>query len=90
MTPRTPGERIAEIEQRLRSSLAPEILEITDESGLHAGHAGARDGRGHYHVRIASVRFNGLSNLARQRRIYESLGDLFTTDIHAVRISIDA
>lgn len=90
MTLRNPSERLAEIELRLRSSLAPEALEVTDESHLHAGHAGARDGRGHYHVRIASVRFKGLSAVARHRLIYEALGDLLTTDIHAVRISIDA
>ena len=77
------------MELRLRSSLAPEVLEVTDESHLHAGHAGARDGRGHYHVRIASARFKGLSAVARHRLIYEALGDLLTTDIHAVRISID-
>jgi len=90
LTPRKPGERIAEIERRLRSSLAPESLEVTDESHLHAGHAGAQDGRGHFHVRIGAARFLGLSAVARHRLIYEALGDLLTTDIHAVRISIDA
>jgi BolA family transcriptional regulator, general stress-responsive regulator len=90
LTPMSPSERISEIELRLRSSLSPHALEVTDESHLHAGHAGARDGRGHYHVRIACARFKNLSALARHRLIYEALGDLLTTDIHAVRITIDA
>jgi len=53
------------------------------------GHAGARDGRGHFHIRIASDRFKGLSAVARHRLIYDALGDLLTTDIHAVRITVE-
>ena len=82
--------RIAAIRSRLTTDLEPRLLEITDESHLHAGHAGARDGRGHFHVRIASARFSGLSRLARHRLIYDALGDLLTTDIHAVRISAES
>lgn len=85
----TPG-RIALIESRVRAALDPQILEVTDESHLHAGHPGARDGRGHFHLRIASARFEGLSAVARHRLVYEALGDLLATDIHALRISIDA
>ncbi len=84
-----PADRIAIIQSRLRAKLDPPILEVTDESHLHAGHAGARDGRGHFHIRIASDRFKGLGPVARHRLIYEALGDLLTTDIHAVRITID-
>lgn len=89
MTVHAPVDRIAMIQSRLREALDPTLLEVTDESHLHAGHAGARDGRGHFHIRIASARFQGLGAVARHRLIYDALGDLLTTDIHAVRISIE-
>ncbi|MEO8224557.1 MAG: BolA family protein [Gammaproteobacteria bacterium] len=81
------ADRVAAIHSRLLAALEPQVLEITDESHLHVGHAGARDGRGHFHVRIASARFAGLSRIAQHRLVYEALGDLMTTDIHALRIS---
>ena len=87
MTARPSAERMVAIRERLTSALEPQVLEVIDESHLHAGHAGARDGRGHYHVRIASPRFHGLSRLAQHRLVYDALGDLMITDIHAVRIS---
>lgn len=83
------GDRVAMIRDRLAAALAPRLLEITDESHLHAGHAGARDGRGHFHVRIACDRFEGLSRIARHRLVYAAVGDLMTTDIHALRISAE-
>ena len=89
MTNTSAGSRIAAIHSRITSALEPQLLEITDESHLHAGHAGARDGRGHFHVRIASARFHGLNRLAQHRLVYEALGDLMATDIHAVRISAE-
>lgn len=89
MTSANSAKRIAEIRSRLIANLEPRLLEISDESHLHAGHAGARDGRGHFHVRIASARFDGLSRLAQHRLVYDALGDLLTTDIHAVRISAE-
>jgi BolA protein len=84
------ADRIAAIRSRLTADLDPQLLEITDESHLHAGHAGARDGRGHFHVRIASARFRGLGRLAQHRLVYDALGDLLTTDIHALRISAES
>jgi len=89
VTSDTSAHRIAMIRSRLTAALQPRVLEISDESHLHAGHAGARDGRGHFHVRIASARFRGLSRLAQHRLVYDALGDLLTTDIHAVRISAE-
>jgi BolA protein len=74
------------IRERLTAALAPETLEIEDESHRHAGHAGARDGRGHFRVRIVSDAFAGQSALARHRAIYAALGDLMQTDIHALAI----
>ena len=62
--------------------------DLEDESHLHAGHAGAREGKGHFRLRITSEVFSGLLPLARHRRIYAALGELMTSDIHA--LSIDA
>lgn len=80
------AERVAMIRQRLQSALEPDSLDVVDESHLHVGHAGARDGRGHFRVRIVSRAFDGLPRLARHRRVYAAMGDLMTTDIHALNI----
>ncbi|MEZ5444257.1 MAG: BolA family protein [Gammaproteobacteria bacterium] len=61
-------------------------MDIVDESHLHAGHAGARSGRGHYRLRIVSRQFEGLLPLARHRAVYEALGEMMQTDIHALSI----
>jgi BolA protein len=74
------------IRDRLKDALAPEMLEIEDESHLHAGHAGARDGRGHFRVTVVSPRFDGLSRIARHRLVFAALGDLMQTDIHALTL----
>ena len=74
-----------DIEAALSAALAPEHLEVRDDSHLHAGHAGAREGR-HFSVRVVSSRFNGLSRLARHRLVYDSLLDLITRGIHALAI----
>ena len=75
----------AEIEALLRQALAPTLLEVTDDSHLHAGHAGAREGR-HFSVRIHSPRFTGLSRVARHRLVYDSLGPLAAQGVHALAI----
>ena len=87
MSSRPGVDRIEAIRNRLTTALEPEELEITDESHLHVGHVGAQDGRGHFHVRIVSPRFTGLSPLQQHRLVYGALGDLMATDIHAVRIT---
>ena len=79
-------EREDLIRQRLNEKLKPSRLEIVNESHLHAGHPGARDGRGHFAVSIESEQFCGLSPIARHRLIYQALGTMMTTDIHALRI----
>ena len=68
------------------AALSPESLEILDESGLHAGHAGARDGGGHYQLVIVSGEFSGKPLQARHRMIYSALGALMHKDIHALAI----
>jgi BolA protein len=80
-------DRVAKIRERLEAAFAPESLEITDDSHLHVGHAGAKEGKGHYSVRIVSRRFAGHKPLERHRMVYEALGDLMLTDIHALQVS---
>jgi BolA protein len=71
---------------RLEAAFTPDVLEIVDESHRHAGHAGAKDGRGHFAVRIVSNRFEGVKPLARHRMVYAALGTLMQTDIHALSL----
>jgi BolA protein len=79
-------ERIAMIEQRLRDALAPTELLVKDQSHLHAGHAGAREGLGHFDVHIVSKAFNGKNRLQRHQLVYQAMGELMQTDIHALSI----
>ena len=78
--------RVERIRNALVAAFAPQSLEIRDDSHRHAGHAGARDGRGHFHVELTSAAFAGLAPLARHRAVYAALGDLMQTDIHALSI----
>jgi BolA protein len=61
-------------------------LEVEDDSHHHAGHAGAADGRGHFSALIVSKRFAGMRHVQRHRLVYEAVGDLMVTDIHALSI----
>lgn len=78
-------ERMDMLKERL-AALSPTHLEIIDESHLHAGHAGSRDGSSHFRVTIASDRFAGLSPLARHRLVYDHVQDLIPYPIHALAI----
>ncbi|MGG6342491.1 BolA family protein [Stenotrophomonas indicatrix] len=80
------GKRIEQIRDALQQALAPSMLEVEDDSHRHAGHAGARDGRGHFNVHVVSERFAGMAPLARHRAVYAALGTLMETDIHALSI----
>ena len=85
----TTGDRACcaeRLEQRLRAALDPIEIEIIDDSHLHAGHAGAADGRGHFSVSVVSERFAKLPVVRRHQLVYEAVGDLMTTDIHALSI----
>ena len=77
-------------EQRIRrcleAALNPDEVMIKDQSHLHAGHAGAKDGRGHFEVRIVAQAFDGRSRIERHQLVYSALGDLLESDIHALRI----
>ena len=69
------------------AALQPVTLDLQDESGQHAGHAGARpSGGSHWQLTIVSEAFRGKSAVARHRMVYEALGDLMKHDIHALRI----
>ena len=74
-----------EIQARLQSSLAPTEIDVRDDSHLHAGHAGAREG-GHFTVLVRSARFTGLTRLARHRLVYDALGPLAPQGVHALAI----
>lgn len=78
--------RVEAIRHALEAVFAPGRLEIRDDSHRHAGHAGAKDGRGHFSVEIVSAAFSGMNALARHRAIYAALGELMTSDIHALAI----
>ena len=73
------------IRERL-APLAPDALEVFDESQKHAGHAGAKDGGGHYQLVIVSREFAGKNAVARHRLIYDALSDLMPKRIHALAI----
>ena len=79
--------RLERIRASLVAGLQPDELELTDDSHLHAGHAGARDGRGHFRVYIVSKQFATMRPLQRHQLVYRTLGDLMQTDIHALSIS---
>lgn len=79
------SERTDLVKERL-SVLAPTRLEILDESHLHAGHEGSKNGASHFRIVISSPRFNGLSALARHRLVYDLLHDLIPFPIHALAI----
>ena len=84
------AERSARIEALLAKAFSPDHLLVKDQSHLHAGHAGARDGRGHFEVIIVADAFDGCSRIESHRLIYEALGQLMTTDIHALSIKASA
>lgn len=75
---------IEEIKYKLQA-LEPTLVELQDESTLHAGHRG-NGGGGHFKLTITSPRFNDLPQIARHRMVYQVLGDLFPNKIHALSI----
>ena len=78
-----------DIEATLSTALSPIELEVRDDSHLHAGHAGAREGR-HFSVRICSAAFTGLPRVARHRLVYDALRLLMPSGIHALAIEARA
>ena len=83
-------KRVERLRACLINAFAPSELQIEDESHRHAGHAGARDGRGHFRVHIVATAFAGQPLLARHRQIYAALGQMMQTDIHALALDARA
>jgi len=79
------AERIAMIRERLTEAFSPQALNIIDESAKHAGHASA-GGAGHFVVEIVSEAFAGNSLIKRHRQVYDALGDIMHSEIHALSI----
>jgi BolA protein len=79
----TRGERLR---RRLVDEFQPLELSVEDESHLHAGHAGAAGGASHFRVRIVAEAFRGKPAVARHRMVYAAVGDLMTSEIHALAI----
>ncbi len=74
------------IEEVLREKLQPVSLQIKDDSAKHAGHVGARSGKGHFQVEIASPLFEGKSLIEQHRMVNEALRELLETEIHALQL----
>lgn len=83
--------RLARLEAVLKEQFAPSHITISDQSGNHEGHAGARpEGETHYSVKLISGRFSGLNKIARHRLVYDVLGDEFTSGLHALQLVLKA
>lgn len=80
--------RIETMHALLAESFAPLVCDIDDESALHAGHAGAASGGGHYRLRLVSARFEGLSKVGRHRLVYDCLRTLMQKEIHALAMTL--
>lgn len=78
--------RVEEIKRRLVEQLQASSVQVLDEGHKHIGHPGARDGRGHFAVRVVSHAFADKSTLQRHRMVYDAMGTLMQTDIHALSV----
>jgi len=78
---------VQEIEKLLEAALSPSYLLVKDQSHLHAGHAGAKEGKGHFEVIVVSEMFGELNRIARHRLVYDALGNFMNSDIHALQIN---
>lgn len=79
--------RLEQIRSRLETALTPQEIVLDDDSAMHAGHAGAASGGGHYNLRIVSARFEGLKLVTRHRLVYDSVHDMMHKEIHALAIT---
>ena len=80
-------DRVKLIEEKLTEAFSPEMLQVKDQSHLHAGHEGAKSGGGHFDVRIVSAAFQGQRPLQRHRQVFDALGSMMEAEIHALRIT---
>lgn len=82
------SQRLERMQQLIQEALNPTQLEIIDDSHKHIGHAGAKEGKGHFTVVIKSEALEGKRMLQQHRMIYEALGEMMETDIHALAIKV--
>lgn len=82
------SQRLERMQQLIQDALQPTQLEIIDDSHKHIGHAGAKEGKGHFTVLIQSEALEGKRMLQQHRAIYDALGDMMETDIHALAIKV--
>ena len=80
-------KRVAVIERLLSDALSPVELQVKDQSHLHEGHVGAKEGKGHFEVTVVSDEFSGLNRIARHRMVYDALGAFMDNEIHARQIN---
>ena len=79
-------QRMIEIRTRLEAEFSPVTLQVDDEGHMHVGHEGAKSGLGHFHVLVVSDKFQGQSPIKRHRLVYQAMGEMMQTDIHALAI----
>ena len=79
-------DRANRIEALLRDKLEARLIEVEDDSARHAGHAGARDGGGHFNVTIVSARFEGMNRVERHRAVYDAVDEMIPREIHALSV----
>ena len=82
----SPDDDLESVLRERLANLTPLRLELVDESAKHAGHEGAKSGGRHYRLLIISTEFSGKSTLLRHRLIYDTLGELMRSKIHALSI----
>ena len=82
------SQRIEQMIQLLEQALNPTQLQVIDDSHKHVGHAGAKEGKGHFTVIIQSEALTGKRMIQQHRAIYAALGDMMQTDIHALAIKV--
>ena len=80
--------RIDTMNALLRENFEPLECQIDDESALHAGHAGAASGGGHFRLRLVSAHFEGLGKVGRHRLVYDCLRELMQKEIHALAMTL--
>ncbi len=82
------NDRQQRITDSLMAEFKPLVCDVEDESALHAGHAGAASGGGHYRLRLVSARFEGVSRVGRHRLVYDCLRAMMPTEIHALALTL--
>lgn len=82
------NDRQQRIHASLMATFQPLVCEVDDESALHAGHAGAASGGGHYRLKLVSAHFEGVNRVGRHRLVYDCLRALMPTEIHALALTL--